>query len=99
MGACPSCGKEVELGRLTGILGMVCRSCDAYNEPGVKVCAACGKPLGSQPAEPPPPAAPVSPPSPAGPLFTPAVGGTPPPVAGAAQARPKSAAATRFVPS
>ena len=24
MSACPSCGKEVELGRLTGILGMVC---------------------------------------------------------------------------
>src|SRR5690242_9301032 len=44
--ACPKCGAEVELGRLTGILGIVCRSCDAYNDPGTKVCVGCGKPLG-----------------------------------------------------
>jgi len=91
MSACPSCGTEVELGRLTGILGMVCRSCDAYNEPGVKVCASCGKPLGNQPAEPAgAPPAPSSPPAPAhGPgIPTPAI--VPP------RAKP---GATRFVPS
>lgn len=44
--ACPSCGAEAELGRLTGILGIVCRRCDAYNEPGTSVCAGCGQPLG-----------------------------------------------------
>jgi hypothetical protein len=46
MGSCPACGSEVELGRLTGILGIVCRACDAYNDPGAETCAACGKPLG-----------------------------------------------------
>jgi pSer/pThr/pTyr-binding forkhead associated (FHA) protein len=45
MAACPSCGAEAELGRLTGILGRVCRACDAYNDPGAKTCVACGKPL------------------------------------------------------
>lgn len=43
---CPGCGAEVELGRLTGILGRVCRSCDAYNDPGARACAACGQSLG-----------------------------------------------------
>lgn len=43
---CPGCGAEVELGRLTGILGRVCRSCDAYNDPGAGSCASCGRPLG-----------------------------------------------------
>jgi hypothetical protein len=42
---CPGCGAEVELGRLTGILGRVCRSCDAYNDPEARACAACGQPL------------------------------------------------------
>jgi FHA domain/Double zinc ribbon len=50
MSACPSCGAEVEMGRLTGILGVVCRHCDAYNEPGAKACASCGKPLGTRAA-------------------------------------------------
>jgi pSer/pThr/pTyr-binding forkhead associated (FHA) protein len=45
LSACAACGAEVELGRLTGILGAVCRACDAYNEPGARTCAACGKPL------------------------------------------------------
>jgi pSer/pThr/pTyr-binding forkhead associated (FHA) protein len=45
MTECPTCGAEVEMGRLTGILGVVCRSCDAYNEPGTRVCVACGQPL------------------------------------------------------
>lgn len=45
--ACPACGAELELGRLTGILGIVCRACDAYNEPGARACAACGVPIGS----------------------------------------------------
>lgn len=48
MASCPACGAEVELGRLTGILGIVCRGCDAYNDPGTKVCLACGKPLGGK---------------------------------------------------
>ena len=50
--SCPACGAEVELGRLTGILGVVCRACDAYNEPGAGACAACGAALGVV-AEPP----------------------------------------------
>ncbi len=57
MTACPACGAQVELGRLTGILGVVCRGCDAYNEPRAKTCVACGKPLGGAaeaPAAPPP---------------------------------------------
>jgi len=91
MGACPSCGKEVEFGRLTGILGMVCRACDAYNEPGVKICAACGKPLGSQPAEP----APLPLGTAATPQVTPPTSGATP---DASPSRPKPAA-TRFVPS
>jgi pSer/pThr/pTyr-binding forkhead associated (FHA) protein len=45
LASCPSCGDAVELGRLTGILGRVCRACDAYNDPGAKTCIACGKPL------------------------------------------------------
>jgi len=45
MAECPTCGAEVEMGRLTGILGVVCRSCDAYNEPGTRTCVSCGQPL------------------------------------------------------
>lgn len=92
MSTCPSCGTPVELGRLTGILGIVCRACDAYNEPGARTCAACGKPIGgAEPAVPAPPAAPpVTPPgSSAGPAPSPPARPAPrPPVA-----------ATRFVPS
>jgi pSer/pThr/pTyr-binding forkhead associated (FHA) protein len=58
MNACAACGTEVELGRLTGILGIVCRGCDAYNEPGATTCASCGAALGG--------AAPVSAPTPVG---------------------------------
>lgn len=58
--ACPSCGAPAELGRLTGILGVVCRGCDSYNEPGAKVCAACGAPLGRERAATPAPAAPAA---------------------------------------
>jgi pSer/pThr/pTyr-binding forkhead associated (FHA) protein len=54
METCPACHADVELGRLTGILGIVCRGCDAYNEPGTRVCAGCGKPLGSAPPPPQP---------------------------------------------
>jgi len=70
MSTCPACGTELELGRLTGILGIVCRRCDAYNEPGARACAACGAPIGSAsapdlPAAPPPPVpAPAPPPAP-----------------------------------
>jgi hypothetical protein len=52
--ACPACGAEAEMGRLTGILGIVCRRCDAYNEPGTRVCVGCGQPLGAAAAEPAP---------------------------------------------
>lgn len=78
--ACPACGAEVELGRLTGILGVVCRACDAYNEPRAKVCASCGAPLGA--AAPPAPASPPAPahaaaPSAPGPAARPAPPGGP----------------------
>ncbi|HVP68568.1 MAG TPA: FHA domain-containing protein [Anaeromyxobacteraceae bacterium] len=65
MAECPTCGAEVEMGRLTGILGLVCRNCDAYNEPGTKACISCGQPL--SPARPggSPPRAPAAPGSPA----------------------------------
>ncbi len=84
MSACPACGAELELGRLTGILGIVCRACDAYNEPGARACAACGAAIGSAAAAPPPPPAP-----PAAPLPSPLADGdlpvelsiTPPPAA------------------
>ncbi len=64
--ACPKCGASVELGRLTGILGIVCRGCDAYNDPGATVCAACGKPLGTsaRPSAPAPSGAPEPVPAP-----------------------------------
>jgi len=56
MSACPECGVGVELGRLTGILGIVCRACDAYNDPGARSCVGCGKPIGAGIAAAPPPA-------------------------------------------
>jgi pSer/pThr/pTyr-binding forkhead associated (FHA) protein len=82
MGSCPACGAEVELGRLTGILGIVCRGCDAYNEPGAKTCAGCGMALGKDgsdeatalatraapPAPPAPPASVAPPAAAAGPV-------------------------------
>ena len=102
--ACPACGAEVELGRLTGILGVVCRACDAYNEPGATVCAGCGKPLGgSESAVPAETAAPPVPPPPAssGKAGEPSVAPPPPPGAPVVRsfARPAPGAATRVVPS
>jgi pSer/pThr/pTyr-binding forkhead associated (FHA) protein len=91
--ACAACGAEVELGRLTGILGIVCRGCDAYNEPGAKACIACGKQLGM--VETPPPEPPVPAPSPAPVPAPPAPGA---PVVRSFQ-KPASGAATRFVPA
>jgi pSer/pThr/pTyr-binding forkhead associated (FHA) protein len=44
---CPSCQEEVPFGRLTNVLGLVCRHCDAYNDPGARVCLACHQPLGA----------------------------------------------------
>ncbi|MGB8932221.1 MAG: hypothetical protein WCC48_13335, partial [Anaeromyxobacteraceae bacterium] len=64
MSACPSCGTAVELGRLTGILGIVCRACDAYNEPGAKTCSSCGASIGSAAAAPEPKAEPAVAPAP-----------------------------------
>ena len=45
MSECPACGAEIEMARLTGVLGRVCRACDAFNEPGTGVCVSCGEPL------------------------------------------------------
>jgi hypothetical protein len=42
---CPRCAVDA-IGRLAGVLGVVCRSCDAYNDPSARSCARCGKPLG-----------------------------------------------------
>jgi pSer/pThr/pTyr-binding forkhead associated (FHA) protein len=42
---CPACGAEIEVSRLTGVLGSVCRGCDAFNEPGSSICVSCGQPL------------------------------------------------------
>jgi hypothetical protein len=50
MSKCPSCRAEVQMARLTGLLGIVCRHCDAYNEPTAKSCASCGQPLGTHSA-------------------------------------------------
>jgi pSer/pThr/pTyr-binding forkhead associated (FHA) protein len=110
MGACPACGAPVELGRLTGILGVVCRACDAYNEPRAKTCVGCGKPLGAAAPEAPagepaaaataaPPAGPAAPPAPSKPAPTTAPAPPPPgPVVRSFQKAP-GGAATRFVPS
>ena len=64
---CPSCQIEVPFGRLTEMLGLVCRHCDAYNDPGARLCLACQKPLGAAAApggKPSGSAAPASPPAP-----------------------------------
>ncbi|MGA8891250.1 MAG: FHA domain-containing protein [Anaeromyxobacteraceae bacterium] len=61
MQECPACGAEIEMSRLTGILGSVCRGCDAFNEPGTRNCTSCGEPLGARPPAPMVPPAPVSP--------------------------------------
>jgi len=97
--SCPACGAEADLGRITGILGLVCRACDAYNEPRARTCVACGKPLGATETALPAAQAPAGPPAP------PPHGAAPPPAApeaGAAVVRafPRSGApATRFVPA
>jgi pSer/pThr/pTyr-binding forkhead associated (FHA) protein len=91
MTACPACGADVELGRLTGILGLVCRACDAYNDPGARTCVACGKPIGAAtqaPAEASAAAPPASDPAP--PAGSPVVRSFPKPSAGAP---------TRFIPT
>jgi len=83
MTACPACSAESPMGRLTGMLGLVCRACDAYNDPGARSCVACGKPLGAvfSPAPPPAHPSPQAPPSP-----------TPPPIL----ARPDAPGAQAF---
>ncbi|MFY3744252.1 FHA domain-containing protein [Anaeromyxobacter sp. Red801] len=107
MDRCPACGRELEFGRLTGILGVVCRACDAYNEPGARACSACGKPLG---AGEPPPGAPKPTPAPApAPARAPPAAASPAPAPAPAPPAPGSpivhaigragAAATRFIPA
>lgn len=94
LSACPACGTPVELGRLTGILGIVCRACDAYNEPGARACAACGKPLGDgATSTATPAAAPPAPAGPAAPAGAPAQGGVP------SGPGPGAGPATRVVPA
>ncbi len=101
-GECPACGASAELGRLTGLLGVVCRACDSYNEPGARTCASCGKALVD---EPPAPLAPlVTPvPLPASAEATVAPGATLAPAPGSPVVRsfpkPAAGAVTRFVPS
>ncbi|HEX9291960.1 MAG TPA: FHA domain-containing protein [Anaeromyxobacteraceae bacterium] len=84
MTACPACSAESPMGRLTGMLGLVCRACDAYNDPGARTCVACGKPLGVVFSPPPARPSPVSPPMSPPP--------TPPPIL----ARPEAAGAQIF---
>ncbi|MBI5069691.1 MAG: FHA domain-containing protein [Deltaproteobacteria bacterium] len=91
--SCPACGAEVPLGRLTGLLGLVCRQCDAYNEPGARTCVSCGQPLGVEapaPAAAPPAAAPAPPPRPPPPR---------PPGAPLVQSFPRPAAAGTRCPA
>jgi pSer/pThr/pTyr-binding forkhead associated (FHA) protein len=93
-GTCPTCGAPVELGRLTGILGKVCRKCDAYNDPGARACAACGEPLESAPA----PQAPA-PDAQAAPSSTPAAPAPSPPGAAVVRSFTRGGIpATRYVP-
>ncbi len=94
MSACPACGAEVELGRLTGILGIVCRACDAYNEPRAKTCVACGKPLGDPPEA--TPTASAAPSTTATPPPAPAPPGSP---VVRAYPKPGAGSATRVVPA
>jgi len=61
MSECPACGAEIEMSRLTGILGSVCRNCDAFNEPGTVACVSCGEALGPRPGAPVPASAGPSP--------------------------------------
>jgi hypothetical protein len=49
MSACPSCGAGVPLARIAALIGIVCRACDAYNDPGAQACMACGEPFGLAP--------------------------------------------------
>jgi pSer/pThr/pTyr-binding forkhead associated (FHA) protein len=81
---CEQCGaaQPVEGGEdsaLSMMLGLVCESCDAYNDPGVSVCTSCGKPLGDGgPSVDPEPVAPVHvPPALASPATTRPWGGEP----------------------
>lgn len=43
--ACEQCGAELEAAALSMQLGQVCRECDSYNDPGVRVCVSCGTPF------------------------------------------------------
>jgi FHA domain len=77
------------MGRLTGMLGLVCRRCDAYNDPGARTCVACGDSLLSGPSS---DSAPEAPP-PTEDLSSPAAGVNGSPAAGS----PARALAARLV--
>jgi hypothetical protein len=98
---CPACDAEVEFGRLTGILGVVCRRCDVYNEPGSRVCVGCGQPLGGPAPEPPPPvqeAVPEEPAVPTEPAVPVAPTAVAPPAPAAEPVRAQAQAAPGAVP-
>lgn len=65
--SCEQCGAELTPEALSMQLGQVCRDCDSYNDPGVRVCVSCGTSLGGGDAAPEPAEAPaaVAPPAPA----------------------------------
>jgi pSer/pThr/pTyr-binding forkhead associated (FHA) protein len=86
MSSCPACGAQLELARLTGILGVVCRACDAYNEPGAATCIACGKPIGTTTSTSSATSTSTAPPPPGAPIVH-------------SFQKPTAGAATRFVPS
>jgi pSer/pThr/pTyr-binding forkhead associated (FHA) protein len=75
---CEACGAAQPMDgvdtALSLVIGRVCTSCDAYNDPGVTACASCGAPIveeGSEGAAPAPTPADEPTPAPA-PLVTPA---------------------------
>jgi pSer/pThr/pTyr-binding forkhead associated (FHA) protein len=90
------------LPRLTGFLGWVCGGCSAYNDPGTKSCAGCGKPFGEK-APPPAPSANPPPSASVAALVKASVGFNAPPAATpatqpAAAAQPPAAADPAPIP-
>lgn len=59
--SCEQCGADLQVEALSMQLGVVCRSCDSYNDPGVRVCVSCGHGLGAPTEEEPPAETPAEP--------------------------------------
>lgn len=49
--SCDQCGADLDIEALSMQLGQVCRSCDSYNDPGVRICVSCGRSLGGSDGE------------------------------------------------